>query len=148
MAPARRGPIFTTKTSRFDRLKTATAVTLNRYLALVGALGVALLAQIATMGGWWVGEMSPVHWVLFLFLVIGELMPIRLAGSDDEVTTSSAFSFALLVMLGLAPAVLAQAVASLLADIRLGKSWRSTLFNLGQYTIALAVAGATLGALS
>ena len=123
-------------------------MTLNRYLAIVGALGGALLADIACTGGWWLDEMAPAHWVLFVFLVIGELMPIRLAGSDDEVTTSSAFSFALLASLGLAPAAVAQAVASLLADRRLRKSWRSTLFNLGQYTISLAGAAATLSVLA
>jgi len=97
-------------------------IALNRYLALVGFAGFALLVAIAAMGGSWLEAMGPTQWVLALFLVLGELMPIRLAGHDDEVTTSSAFSFALLVTVGLAPAAIAQAVASMLADARLRKS--------------------------
>jgi hypothetical protein len=122
-------------------------VTLNRDLLVVGAGGVALLALIALRGGWWLQDMTAAHWVLVVFLVVGELMPIRLAGKDDEVTTSAAFSFALLLTLGLAPAVVAQAVASALADVRLCKSLRSTLFNVGQYTVSLAAAGLMLDVL-
>ena len=117
---------------------------LNRYLVLVGATGLAMLAGIAVQGGWWLGEMDATRWVLVSFLVLGELMPIRLAGHDDEVTTSTAFSFALLLSVGLAPAVIAQAVASALADIRLRKSLRSTIFNAGQYTISLTAAALVL----
>jgi diguanylate cyclase (GGDEF)-like protein len=122
-------------------------VTLNRYLFVVACAGVALLALIALRGGWWVQEMTATHWVLVGFLVVGELMPIRLAGQDDEVTTSAAFSFALLLLVGLAPAAVAQAVASVLADVRLRKSLRSTLFNVGQYTISLAAAALALDVL-
>ncbi len=119
-------------------------MTLNRYLFVVASAGVALLALIALWGGWWVPDMTATQWVLVGFLVVGELMPIRLAGQDDEVTTSAAFSFALLLLVGLAPAAVAQAVASALADVRLRKSLRSTLFNVGQYTISLAAATLTL----
>ena len=117
---------------------------LNRYLLLVGLIGLALLGLIAARGGWWIGEMTATHWVLVCFLVLGELMPIRLAGHDDEVTTSTAFSFALLLTVGLAPAAVAQAFASVLADIRLRKSLRSTIFNAGQYTISLTAAAITV----
>jgi diguanylate cyclase (GGDEF)-like protein len=106
------------------------------------------LAVIAATGGSWLEAMGTTQWVLALFLVLGELMPIRLEGHDDEVTTSSAFSFALLVTVGLAPAAIAQAVASALADIRLRKSLVTTIFNAGQYTLALAAAGLVLSSLT
>ena len=123
-------------------------MTLKLYLRLVGASGLALLGGLALDGGFSPSQMTIVHWVLIAFLVLGELMPIRLAGHDDEVNTSSAFSFALMATLGLAPAALAQATASVLADLRLRKSLDSTVFNVGQYTISLAAAGATMHALS
>src|SRR5690242_3588904 len=123
-------------------------MSLKLYLRIVGATGIALLGGLALDGGWSPSRMTIVHWVLIAFLVLGELMPIRLAGHDDEVNTSSAFSFALMASLGLAPAALAQATASVLADLRLRKSLDSTLFNVGQYTISLAAAGVTMHTLS
>ncbi len=123
-------------------------MTLRSYLRLVGTAGIAVLALLVFDGSWSPSEISGTHWVLIGFLVLGELMPIRLAGHDDEVTTSTAFSFALVLCLGLAPAALAQAVASMLADLRLRKSLSSTLFNVGQYTISLAAAGLLMQALA
>jgi diguanylate cyclase (GGDEF)-like protein len=119
-------------------------IALNRYLGVVGFAGLALLAAIAVTGGSWLHAMGTTQWVLVFFLVLGELMPIRLAGHDDEVTTSSAFSFALLVTVGLGPAAVAQAFASTLADLRLRKSPLTTVFNAGQYTLALGVAALVL----
>jgi diguanylate cyclase (GGDEF)-like protein len=123
-------------------------IALSRYLAVVGLAGLAVLAAIAATGGSWLEAMGTTQWVLALFLVLGELMPIRLAGHDDEVTTSSAFSFALLVTVGLAPAAIAQAIASTLADLRLRKPLLTTAFNAGQYTIALGAAGLVLTSLT
>jgi diguanylate cyclase (GGDEF)-like protein len=136
-------PGASAQTSRLPR-----GIVLNRYLAIVGIAGIALLASIGVNGDRWLEAMGTTQWVLALFLVLGELMPIRLAGHDDEVTTSSAFSFALLVTVGLAPAAIAQAVASMLADLRLRKSPLTTIFNAGQYTIALAAAALVLFALT
>jgi diguanylate cyclase (GGDEF)-like protein len=123
-------------------------MTLKWYLRLVGTGGIGVLALLALDGGWSLGEITGAHWVLIAFLVLGELMPIRLAGHDDEVTTSTAFSFALMLTLGLAPAALAQGVASVLADVRQRKSLSSTLFNVGQYTISLTAAGLAMQALA
>ena len=119
-------------------------VELKRYLVVVGGAGLVLLAAIAMAGGRFLEDMDATAWVLVCFLVLGELLPIRLAGHDDEVTTSTAFSFALLFAVGLAPAAIAQALASMLADIRLRKSPATTMFNAGQYTISLAAASLVL----
>jgi len=65
-------------------------------------------------------------------------------GSEKCVHGLVVVSFALLLTVGLAPAAIAQAVASTLADVRLRKSPLTTLFNAGQYTLALGVAALVL----
>ena len=119
-------------------------LTLPVYLTAVGVLGVALLAGLVAATDWGAVDITLTHVVLALFLVFGELLPIRVPGHDDEVNTSGSFSFALLVLVGLAPAAVAQALASAAADLRLGKSPGSVMFNVGQYTISLAAAGVML----
>jgi diguanylate cyclase (GGDEF)-like protein len=113
------------------------------YLGAVGTLGLVVLAGVLAFGS------GQVTWSfaaasLVALLVVGELLPIRVPGHDDEVTTSAAFSMALLLLFGLAPAAAAQALASVIADLRLGKPPRVVIFNAGQYTIALALAAAVV----
>jgi diguanylate cyclase (GGDEF)-like protein len=77
---------------------------------------------------------------LSLVLVFGELRPIRIShgdGSVDEVTISSSFSLALVMTGPLLIAVLAQAIATLIDDVRQRKDIRRILFNISQYTITL-----------
>jgi diguanylate cyclase (GGDEF)-like protein len=112
---------------------------LDLYLSAIGTIGGAALAGVLARGS------NHLPWsfafvALVGLLVVGELMPIRVPGHDDEVTTSAAFSLALLLLFGLAPAAAAQAIASALADVRLRKPARVVLFNVGQYTLALALA--------
>jgi diguanylate cyclase (GGDEF)-like protein len=116
---------------------------LDVYLFAVGTCGVAVLANVLAVGS---GQLtwSFASVALVTLLVIGELMPIRVPGHDDEVTTSAAFSLALLLLFGLAPAAAAQAIASAIADARLAKPVRVIVFNVGQYTIALALAAAVV----
>src|SRR5664279_501795 len=83
--------------------------------------------------------------VLSLVLVLGELRPIRIShgdGSVDEVTISSSFSLALVITGPLLVAVLAQAVATLVDDIRQRKNWRRILFNVSQYAVTLSASRA------
>ncbi|CAA9485695.1 MAG: diguanylate cyclase/phosphodiesterase (GGDEF & EAL domains) with PAS/PAC sensor(s), partial [uncultured Solirubrobacteraceae bacterium] len=119
-------------------------LTLPIYLAVVGLGGTALLVALGLAADWSAVEIGLAHVTLAAFLVLGELMPIRVPGHEDEVNTSTSFSFALLLIVGLAPAAIAQAIASAAADVRLGKSLGSVLFNVGQYTISLAAAGVVL----
>jgi diguanylate cyclase (GGDEF)-like protein len=62
----------------------------------------------------------------------------------EEVTTSTTFVFALLLMFGIASAVFAQVIASLIADRYRGVPWWKATFNLSQYTLAWLAAGAVL----
>ena len=81
-------------------------------------------------------------WVLFAAVVIGELLPIRLGPDRGEVAPSTTFTFAVLLHTGLAAAVLAQATASVLADILDRKRPSRSAFNVAQYSLSLSAAGA------
>ncbi|MEA2273783.1 MAG: hypothetical protein QOI98_2491, partial [Solirubrobacteraceae bacterium] len=83
-------------------------------------------------------------WVFAAFVVLGELVPIRVPGRAGELAISTTFTFALLLTFGLGPAVAVQAAASLVADVASRKPWRRTLFNAGQYTLSWAAAGGAL----
>jgi diguanylate cyclase (GGDEF)-like protein len=83
---------------------------------------------------------------LALSVLVGELFPIeapRRAG-DGEITVSVMFSFALLLGLGLLPALVAQLTASFVQDRIARKPWWQVGFNIGQYTLALAAAAGVL----
>ena len=58
--------------------------------------------------------------------------------------SSVMFSFALLLGVGLVPALAAQLVASLVQDRMARKPWWQVGFNVGQYTLSLAAAGGVL----
>jgi diguanylate cyclase (GGDEF)-like protein len=124
------------------------ATRLRAYLVAVGLSGGAALVALASAHAWPPAGITTTHWLLFGFLILAELLPIRVRGHEDEVTTSAAFSFALLATVGLAPAALAQAVACLIADLRGSRSLPSALFNVGQYTLSLAAGAMTVAALT
>jgi diguanylate cyclase (GGDEF)-like protein len=87
--------------------------------------------------------------VLAVGVVLGELVPLKLPlrGGEEEANFSTPFSFALLISAGLAPALIAQAAASVIQDVVARKPvWRSA-FNIGQYVLCLAAAHAVLSAL-
>jgi len=81
--------------------------------------------------------------VLGLVVVLAEFVSIRLSRSG-EFTTATLFTFTLLWTHGVTTAVLVQALASIVADIGHRKPPGKILFNVGQYTISWAAAGAVL----
>jgi diguanylate cyclase (GGDEF)-like protein len=84
--------------------------------------------------------------LLALGVLLGELLPLRIPrrGDPEELTVSATFAFALLLVAGPAPAVVAQAGASVVQDVAARKpAWR-VAFNVGQYTLALAAAALVL----
>lgn len=115
------------------------------YVALVTATGCVLLAVFAASDELYVASRGRGFWLFALLLLVGEIFPIsvpRKGGEVDEVTASTTFAFALLIGFGTPVAVIAQVVASLIADAILRKTpWKVT-FNAGQYAISLGVAGA------
>jgi diguanylate cyclase (GGDEF)-like protein len=85
--------------------------------------------------------------VLFaLFVIAGELLPIKVPrdGEEDEITTSTTFSLALLLTAGVLPAVIAQILGSALSDVLRRKPWWKVAFNGAQYSLSLLVAGTVL----
>src|SRR5580704_5294536 len=113
-------------------------------VALVGA-GV-LAALVATSGVDLEGRRTLEFLALAGSVMIGELFPLELPrrSGDGEVTVSVMFSFALLLGLGLVPALAAQLVASVVQDRIAHKPWWQVGFNIGQYTLSLSAAAGVL----
>jgi diguanylate cyclase (GGDEF)-like protein len=119
-----------------------------RFCWAVAAAG-ALVCVLTVQRDGVAGCASAAFAVLLVGVVLGELVPLKLPlrGGDEEVNLSTPFALALLMSVGLAPALLAQAAASLIQDVVARKPvWRSA-FNIGQYALCLAAASAVLSAL-
>src|SRR4051812_30644820 len=117
--------------------------TLRRYLAAVSFAGLAtLVVLVAIAPGGLVANPTPALALLALLVALGEVFPIKLPGDDGEFTTSTTFAFALLITGGCEKAMVALAAGSLITDLLRRRSpWRGA-FNIAQYTLALAAAGA------
>ena len=121
------------------------------YCIAVALVGAAVLATLVAI--------SPVdldgHYRTIEFLalagsvMIGELFPIEAPrrSGDGEITVSVMFSFALLLGVGLVPALAAQLIASVVQDGIARKPWWQIGFNIGQYTLSLAAAAGVLSLL-
>jgi diguanylate cyclase (GGDEF)-like protein len=113
----------------------------------IGALGIALLGVLVAVYPPHLVQFSTFSfWALAVSVLLGELLPIeipRMSG-DGEVTVSTMFSFALLLSVGLVPALVAQLAASAIQDLMAGKRWWRVGFNMGQYAITLAIAAMVL----
>ncbi len=120
------------------------------YILLVSMLGVGLLvaaaaARLPTAGS----TVDATFVVLALLVVASELRPITVRGplAADSVSLSGAFICALLLHYDWSLVLAVQAFASLADDGRARVPWWKALFNVGQYSVALAAASAVLVAL-
>jgi diguanylate cyclase (GGDEF)-like protein len=107
----------------------------------VSALGIVALAVVLAFADWDPVARSPWEYFLFAaFVVLGELMPIRMSrhGSNDIVTVSTAFAFAVLLAFGVGPAIAVYAGASIIGDLVSRASASRVVFNAAQYTLSLA----------
>jgi diguanylate cyclase (GGDEF)-like protein len=117
------------------------------FCGAVALAGGALLVVVAlTTDGDRVRDATTVSALLALGVLLGELLPLKIPrrGEHEELTVSTTFAFALLLVAGLGPAIAAQAVASVVEDTVSHKPLWRIVFNVGQYTIALGAAGLVL----
>ena len=118
------------------------------YFAVVSGAGlVALAASLVLTPPARTGRDLVIFATLAAFVLLGELLPVRVLRRHDEVTVSSTFAYALLLTLGAPAAMLAHALASALADLRARKAPRAIGFNAGQVVLSLAAAGGVLALL-
>ena len=133
------------------RSETATqvpAAKFNSYAVAVTVVALLLLGPLA-LGDALAPLQSWPYWLFAGLLLLGELLPIDVPRRDgrDRVTISGAFAFAILLLFGVMPAIIAYAGASLIADAVSRLSLAKIAFNAAQYALALAGAGAIIGVL-
>jgi diguanylate cyclase (GGDEF)-like protein len=114
----------------------------------------ALTWHLAVWGGWTLlvvaavkvqplmGNMPTAFWVIAALVLLGELRPVRTAGSYDAqgTVTSTAFVFAILYVWGLWPALLLQAGVTLTSELVKRKRPWILFFNVGQYVLSASAA--------
>ena len=132
--------------SDIDRIRRRISVA-TRFAVGVAVLGFALLFWIGVSGR--VGNLrasAGQFWILVAFVVLGELLPIKLPrrDEDEEISTGTTFAFALLISAGTAGAVLALALAQLCAYFLRGRTFLRSAFGVGQHTLALGAGGLVL----
>jgi diguanylate cyclase (GGDEF)-like protein len=133
-----------------DKLPLADARSHRAYGAYVGTVslaGVVVLGAILALADWSPVADSPGEYGMFgLFVLAGELIPIRISrsGTDDMVTVSTAFAFAVLLAFGAGPAIAVYAGTSVIGDLFNRSPARRVIFNAAQYTLSFAAGSGIL----
>jgi diguanylate cyclase (GGDEF)-like protein len=129
-------------------MKSRTLEPVRLFCVAVALVGIALLATlVATTQLAFDQPYAKFEFIaLAASVMVGELFHLELPrrSGDGEVTVSVMFSFALLLGLGLVPALAAQLVASVVQDRIAHKPWWQVGFNIGQYTLSLSAAAGVL----
>src|SRR3954453_18516191 len=120
------------------------------YAAAVVAAGTAALiafGSLAGAGGGCFG--SATFWLLAAFVLVGELLPVPVPRRHglDRVTISTAFTFAILLMFGVVPAMVVYAAASMIADGVQRTARAKVVFNGAQYVLTIGAVGLALAAI-
>jgi signal transduction histidine kinase len=117
---------------------------LHAYVLAVSAVGLCLVVLLAIKDGpTAMLHQPPLFWVLLVSLVVVESLPIlsKVSGGTQQATTAEAFAFAILLGWGTPAAALALALAVLVSDVLRRAAPEKIVFNVGQYTLLMAVAG-------
>jgi diguanylate cyclase (GGDEF)-like protein len=118
---------------------------LGTYVRTVTAAGVGTLAIVAIHGGHaTVQNVDGVLAILFVAVLAAELFPVRVPGHETEASLSTTFGLVILLMDGLATAVIAHALALLVADALRRRPPVKIVFNIAQFTLSWAGAAAVL----
>ncbi|WP_433326977.1 putative bifunctional diguanylate cyclase/phosphodiesterase [Spirillospora sp. CA-294931] len=109
---------------------------------LLGAVALAVSLQALTADDVDALAHMPAFWILACLIIFGELRPIITPGSTENsgASTSTTFSFAALLYLGLPAAALLRAVAVIICGVLWGRSPHRIAFNVAQFTLALGSA--------
>ena len=118
---------------------------LSRYMWTVTALAVPVMYIVGAEA---LHQSLPARAALVIgifaaVLVLGEMWPIPVARGQeagDEITVSSTFGFALLLVAPVAYAIAAQALALIIDWVVRRRDWRRLPFNIAQYGLAFAAA--------
>jgi diguanylate cyclase (GGDEF)-like protein len=113
-------------------------------VALAGAL--LLVAIALTTDTDRVSSEETVSALLAIGVLLGELLPLKIPrrGENEELTVSTTFAFALLLVAGVGPAIAAQSIASVVQDVASRKPLWRVAFNVGQYVFSLGAASLVL----
>ena len=121
---------------------------IDAYLLAVTLAGCALLVAVGVdSASEFLPKATAEFWVFAGLAVLGQMLTIKVRGYD-EITSSTAFVYAILLLFGTTPAVLAQTASTLVTSLRDRKPVLQTSFALAQQTISLAIAGVLLSALT
>jgi diguanylate cyclase (GGDEF)-like protein len=120
---------------------------LDLYVAAVILVGGFFAVQMVSDGAGHLRLLfTPEALMFFLFAFGGEFVPLKVftRGAEGEVTTSTTFAIATMLVAGPLGAFLALGLANLLADTRGGKSLQKVAFNLFQYAVTVGATGMVL----
>jgi diguanylate cyclase (GGDEF)-like protein len=118
-----------------------------RYTIVTSAAAVVALAGFWTSSNWSLTDSDPAFWLFAAFVVLGELLPIQVPRrhTDDKVTISTAFAFALLLSFGVGPAMVVYAGGWIVAAFWERAALTKGFFNAAQYILSVAAAAVVLG---
>src|SRR4051812_24400157 len=120
---------------------------LDAYVSAVIAVGALCAVQLTISGA---GDLhrllSPEALMFFLFAFCGEFVPLKVItrGAEGEVTTSTTFALAAMLVAGPLAGLVAVGLANVLADALARKPLQKILFNVFQYAITIGAAGLVL----
>ena len=118
------------------------------YAATVVAGAIAALIAFSSLAGVGAGLGTATFWLLAAFVLVGELLPVPVPRRHglDRVTISTAFTFAIVLMFGVVPAMVVYAAASVIADAIQRTARIKVIFNAAQYVLTVGAVGVALAA--
>ncbi len=115
------------------------------YTAATAAVAGVAVCVLASQLGWRI-DSPALFWLLALFTIVGELLPIPVPRRQGlaKVTISTPFAFAILLRFGLIPATFVYVASVLVADGVERVDRVKAVFNASQYALAMLAAAGTL----
>jgi diguanylate cyclase (GGDEF)-like protein len=119
------------------------------FVVAVSVVGLGLLAVVAVgRAGHVLERADTLVALLAAAILIAELFPVAIPDDEGEVSFSTTFAYALLLTDGVVAVMIVHAIALALADGVRRRPLERVVFNVAQYAICWAAAGAVLTALT